>query len=145
MAVTLPALLVKFVGSESNSLFDFVEASIQPAEECLPFLKTQKRRELPATLGVALAVGPKRGENLLLACFDVAEHQKEGVIILVVCQPRSQPNRPRDDKTVLFSARIVRIGMVNSVMELLPAFLAHADRPSFGECDRGLVNRNRFR
>jgi hypothetical protein len=131
MAVTFPAQLVKLVRTNPDSFFQFIEASIQLAEERLPFLKAQEWRELPATLRVALTVGPKRGKNLLLASFDVTENQKEGVIILVVRQPRSQPNRPRDGKTVLFPARVVRVNVVDSVLKFLPAFLADADCASF--------------
>src|SRR3984893_3308898 len=145
MAVTAPTQLVKFVGTESNALFDFVEASVQPAKQCLPFLKAQERRELTTTLRVALAVRPKRGKNLLFACFGVAEHQEEGVIILVVCQPRSQPNCSCDRKTALLAVRVVCEGVVNTVLKVLPAFLAHADCSSLGKGNSGLVNRNPFR
>src|ERR1035437_10181029 len=138
MAVTFSALLVKLVRTNPDSFFQFVGASIQLAEERLPFLKAQERRELPPTLRVALTVGPKRGKNLLLASFDITENQKEGVVILVVREPRSQPNCPRDGKNVLFPARIVRVDMVDPVLKFLPAFLAHADCASLGESDSGL-------
>jgi hypothetical protein len=142
MTITPPATFVKFVGTESNSFFDWTEASVQSAEECLPFFKAKERGELAAPLRVAFAVGPKRRENLLLACFDFAEHQQERVVILVVRQPRSQPNRSCHYKTVFFPARVVGVGVVNAVLEFLSAFLADAKRPSFGDGDGGFVNRN---
>ena len=52
MAVTFPALLVKLVGRNPDSLFRIAEASIQLAEERLPFLKPQERREVPATMAI---------------------------------------------------------------------------------------------
>ena len=44
--VRVPSLLVKFVGPIPDSLFQFIEAGVQLAEQRLPFFYAQKRREL---------------------------------------------------------------------------------------------------
>jgi hypothetical protein len=56
IAVLLPTLLVKFVGPSPNSFFQIIETSIQFAEQHLPILKAQERRELSATLSAAFTV-----------------------------------------------------------------------------------------
>jgi hypothetical protein len=125
-----------------DSIFQFEEAGIQSAKECLPFLKGKERRELPTTLSVTFAIRPKRREYLFFASRDVTEHQKKRVVMLRVRQPCSQPKRSRDQKAVLFPGRVVRVCVVNPVLKLFSTFLADADCSLLGKGDGSIVNRN---
>lgn len=47
MAITLAALFVKLVGCDPDSLFQSVEAGIELAKECFPFLKGLRPGQVP--------------------------------------------------------------------------------------------------
>ena len=141
--VAFPAIFVELVGANTDSLFQSVEAGIQPAEKRLPFLKRQKRRNLSAALR-RLRVSPKGGQNPFFPRFGLAENEKERIITLVVCSPSFQSNRPRNRKAVLPFIRIALEHMVDSVLQFPPAFLANADCAPIRNGNRRVVNRDSF-